>query len=62
MPRMKVELNWGPQYGGWIKGTVMEKADPGEELVQMHGQVPTSVAIAMLTSTLLLLWQAMFET
>ena len=39
MPRMKVELNWGPQYGGWIKGTVMEKADPGEELVQMHGQV-----------------------
>lgn len=35
---MKVELNWGPNYGGWIKGTVMAKADPSEGLVEMHGQ------------------------
>ena len=35
---MKIELNWGVQYGGWIKGTVTAKARLDEELVEMHGQ------------------------
>ena len=44
MPRMRIELNWGPQYGGNIRGVVLSKVGPsdGQPLVQMHGQLQKS--------------------
>ena len=38
----RIEVFWGAHHGGWIKGQVVAKAGPGDEIIEMEDQ-PTKV-------------------